>query len=423
MNIAMLSYHSCPDGELGASDTGGMSVYIRETALEIGKRGHRVDIFTRSHDPGNEPVVELGKNVRLIHIDAGERRRLPKSSLYSFLDEFIRGMEEFRKIAGIAYDLVHSHYWMSGCAGIRISKNWGIPHVITFHTLAAVKNAVSPAKPEPEVRLSSEKELIEKCDCIVMPTEREGSEAVNRYKANPGKISIIPCGVNLDVFRPIDKAAARQKTGINFEQNIILYVGRLDPLKGLDRLLKAGARLKDEIDFNILLVGGDDSPQPEQLRLHQLTHDLKLDDRVVFNGRAPQKDLPYYYSAADVFVLPSYYESFGMVALEALACGTPVAASDVGDLKRILSDEKIGSLVSGDMAASIADKINYYLKNKQNGDGQGIKARAAVKNYSWPGVTEALLDEYRNLIGMHDQVYALTDEFAACYSTRSCGRI
>ena len=399
LHIAMLSVHSCPLGEPGASDTGGMSVYLCETARELGRRGHRVDVYTRAHGPGHERVKDLGRGARLIHITAGENGRLDKLDLYPLLDDFFHGLEAFRGRAGVNYDLVYSHYWLSGCVGQRASAAWSAPHAVMFHTLGAVKNALGPAQSDPELRLARERDLIADCDLVVVPTERERMEVVGRYDGDPGKTTVIPCGVNLDLFRPNDRHEARQRIGLDGDDPLILYVGRMDPVKGIDRLLAAGARLKSNMDFYLWVVGGDDAPGTEQRRLAALARRLGLRDTVTFTGRVPQKELPFFYNAADVFVLPSYYESFGMVALESLACGTPVVSTDVGGLKGILIENETGCVAGDGRAVTLAEKISGLLPRALKNGRESMNARATVTGYSWSRVVDRLLEAFDRLMG------------------------
>ena len=402
LNIAMLCVHSYPKGQLGTTDTGGMSVYICETARELGKRGHRVDIYTRSYGPGQEGVITMDENVRLIHIKAGEDRHLTRNSLYPHLEKFIEGMETFRRKTGLRYDLAHSHYWLSGCAGRWARDSWSVPHVINFHTVGAAENMFSPGPAEPELRLIREKELVENCDCVISPTEREKKEIIKFYDGDPSKIAVIDCGVNLDLFRPVNRKDALRRIGFQTEEKILLYVGRVDPMKGVDRLLAAAALLKGRVQFKLMIIGGDDPPRREQKRLQDMVQRLGIGESVIFAGSLPQEELPFYYSAADVFVLPSHYESFGMVGLESLACGTPVVATDVGVYPEILNGGLTGRLAPGGRPDSIAEKISEVLSWRKNGENLPREIRKAVNRFTWTNVAEALIAEYTRLIERKD---------------------
>ncbi len=398
LNIAMLSVHSCPVGELGTKDTGGMSVYIRELARELGMRGHFVDAYTRFHDLRDSQIIELGENTRLIHIKAGENDHMPKMDIYPHLSDFTSSLEEFRKRDGRDYDLVHSHYWLSGRVGRWVQRLWGVPHIMMFHTLGEVKKAIGVGDDEPKLRLATEKGLVENCDRIIAATEGEKKELIQYYNAVPETIGVVPCGVNLELFKPVDKKYARQQLDLDREENIVLYVGRIDPLKGIDRLLLARAYLQNKKEFKLIVIGDNNNLQPELQRLTWMSQNLGIQDSVIFAGRVEQEDLPLYYSAADVFVLPSYCESFGLVALESLACGTPVVATKVGGIESIIHEGQNGHLVKGDVPRSIANKIALLLSNPRDRVNSPDAIRESVTDYCWANVADALIEEYRAML-------------------------
>jgi D-inositol-3-phosphate glycosyltransferase len=398
LKIAMLSVHSCPVGELGTSETGGMSVYIRELAKELGSRNHHVDIYTRSHGSNHKHIIELSPNVRLIHIEAGVNGGIDKLAIYPHIAEFARGLESYRLEAGINYDLVHSHYWLSGCVGRWAQYSWNTPHIIMFHTLGAIKNATGMGHREPELRLQNEKKLIRTCDRIIAATEREKREMRSYYGTAPENIDTIPCGVNLSLFQPVNKVKARQAIGLNPNEKVILYVGRFDPLKGLDRLFQAVSRLKYGPGFKLVIVGGDDSDQPEMTKWIETCYQLGIDDSVVFLGRAKQEDLPHFYSAADITVMPSYHESFGLVALESMACGTPVMAGDVGGFTNIVQDKRTGYLLKGDVTLGLICQLNQFLDGKGPTLLPAAMIRASISPYCWSRIADAIIQSYRELL-------------------------
>lgn len=398
LHIAMLSVHSCPVGELGTKDTGGMSVYIRELARELGMRGHLVDAYTRFHDLRDSQIIDLGDNTRLIHIKAGENGHMSKMDIYPYLSDFTSSLEEFRKRDGREYDLVHSHYWLSGRVGRWVQRLWDVPHIMMFHTLGEVKRAIGVGDNEPKLRLATEKGLVDHCNRIIAATEGEKKELIQYYDAAPETISVVPCGVNLELFKPVDKRYARQQLDLDREEDIILYVGRIDPLKGIDRLLLAKAYLQNTKKFKLIIIGDNSNRQPELQRLSWMSQNLGIQDSVIFAGRVEQEDLPLYYSAADVFVLPSYCESFGLVALESLACGTPVVATKVGGIESIIHEGQNGHLVSGDIPRSIADKIADLLSNPRDRVNSPEAIRDSVKEYCWANVADALIEEYRIML-------------------------
>ena len=393
----MLSIHSCPLGKLGEENTGGMSVYVRELARELGKRGHWVDVFTRAHEPMHDRIVTLGRNARLIHPQAGEEERIPKLAIYNHLTEFGHNLENFRKSEGVEYDIIHSHYWLSGRAGQRMQKRWGIPHVISFHTLGAVKNAVGIGEEEPLLRIQSEEELVKNCQQIIASTSRERDELIHYCGASPGRIRIIPCGVNLDLFRPIDKERARRRLNLNGE-GVLLFVGRIVPIKGLDRLLMAMSYLEWERPIKLLVIGGDEQNHTPRKNLRNLTKELGISDRVMFFGFVDHEELPWFYSAADVCVIPSFHESFGLVALESLACGTPVIATKVGAMESIIWSGQTGYVVDDNTPVHLAGKIFRFLSGVSGTPKPIDVIRASVLQFSWSHVAEAVEREYASVM-------------------------
>jgi len=396
LKIAMLSIHSCPLGKVGGGDTGGMSVYIRELGRELGRRGHLVDVYTRIHEPTHDQVVELGENVQLIHLRAGEKET-HKLELYSHLADFTRNLENFRKENGLRYDLIHSHYWLSGLVGERLQELWDIPHLIGFHTLGAVKNAVGIGEGEPELRINAERKLVKDCHRIIASTEKGKEHLITYYDAAPEAISIIPCGVNLDLFRPIQRETARCHLGLNGE-SIIVFVGRIIPLKGINIMLKAMAHLEGKQRIKLVVIGGNDHSQAEMQRLKTLSRTLRIDESVIFLGSVEQETLPFFYSAADLCVVPSYYESFGLVVLESLACGTPVVATKVGCAESVILHGETGYVVADNTPESLADKISRLL-SAPNGKPDFVPSvRASVAKYSWSNISEAIIEEYRRAL-------------------------
>lgn len=400
LRIAMLSVHSCPLGSLGTRDTGGMSVYIRELAVELGKLGHSVDIFTRVHDPNDGQIDELGQNARLIHLKAGDGEEMHKLVLYSYLPDFACNVENFRKLNGLSYDLIFSHYWLSAQVGQELRVWWGVPHIVMFHTLGAVKNSLGIGEEEPELRLETERELIRDCHRVIASTEREKEALLHYYGASPEKIGVVPCGVNRELFQPIDQRLARQELGWR-DDRIILFVGRIDPLKGIDRLLEAVAYLPDTRGLRLMIVGGDGQSESEIERLHQLARALGIQDLVTFLGLIKHERMPYFYSAADVCVVPSYYESFGLVALESLACGTPVVTTDVGDLRKIIRPGETGYVVASASPTELADKMALILSRPVRDTTSIQSIRASVAHFSWSNIARAIAEECHRVLAGH----------------------
>ena len=396
LKIAMFSIHSSPIGELGTKDTGGMSVYIRELAQELGKQGHRVDIFTRHNHKRPTVPMQLDENVRLVHLNIGKNGEVSKLDLYPHLNDFFNKLDAFRKAEHLNYDLIHSHYWLSGSLGRQAQDRWNIPHFVMFHTLGAIKNLTGVGHPEPELRIISERKLAGSCHRILVSTDREKELLIDHYDASPEKIGVVPCGVNMNRFQPLERSAARKQLGFVQNESMILYVGRFEPLKGLDRLLEAVKHLNDD-GTRLVIIGGDDPESSETRQLMKLTEKWGIQDKVTFEGRITQENLPPYYSAADVLVVPSYYESFGLVGLESLACGTPVVSTNVGVLDQLLQDGVNGSIVANGTPKALAASIETVLNGISLKGVSAETIRKTIEGFSWSNVAQAVIDEYEDI--------------------------
>ena len=394
--LAVLSFHGCPVARLGEKDTGGMNVYVLELARELGRRGTQVDVYTRYHDPQDPQTVELGEGARLIHLKAGPYYKA-KENLYEYIPEFVSKLFSFQRSQGINYDLIHSHYWLSGRVGMILSSQWNIPQVATFHTLAKTKLRARAGEREPELRIRVEEQVLSSADAVVVSTEQEKEDLARLYQAPPRKIRVIPAGIDVELFRPVGKAKARQALGLD-ERMVILYVGRIEPLKGIDLLLNAFALLEDTADIRLLVVGGRPGQDRELGRLKSMALQLGIEDMVTFTGAVGHTELPDYYSAADVFVLPSYHESFGLAALEAMACGTPVVVSRVGGLKTFIKDGETGYLIPWRCPESFVQRLDMLLANPALREKMGMAARAKAQEMRWGGVADSMLDFYSCLM-------------------------
>ncbi len=394
MKIAIISAHSCPVGDLGTRDTGGMSVYIRELARELGRKGHTVDIYTRVHDPADARIEELAENVRLIHLKAGREAKIQKMDVYFSLPEFTFNLENFWMENGLNYDIVFSHYWMSALVGKYLWETKRIPYITMYHTLGAVKNAIGIGEGEPELRLVSERETVQDCQRIIVATEQEKEDLVCYYEARAEKIGVVPCGVNMELFRPINKADARRKLGLG-DEKILLFVGRIDPLKGIDKLISTLTLLKNQGKMKLVVVGGDENSREDLEGLKRQAAELNIQDLVDFRGLVKQEQLPYFYSAADVCVVPSYYESFGLVPLESLACGTPVVATDVGDLKHIIKQGETGCIVTDNSPEKLAEGITSVLLKPSSDIESKPAIRASVSQWAWSNIAEKVVAEMK----------------------------
>lgn len=394
LQLAMLSIHSSPIGELGTKNTGGMSVYIRELARELGSRGHRVDIYTKLNGSGSDQIIDLYPNVRLVHLSAGSNGHAQKLTLYYYLADFLRALEKFKHQQDLNYDLVHSHYWLSGRLGNWVQERWQIPHIFMFHTLGVVKNIVGLSEPEPDLRLATERKLAHSSQRILAPTPLEKQNIIKYYNTPGEKIGVVPCGVDLDLFLPQDKQDARRALGLDQKTPIALYVGRFDPIKGIDRLLKAIAQLRRQQRVQLLIIGGDGPETDEFQNLQRLAQQLDIGDSVTFLGRIEQNRLPPYYSAADALVIPSYYESFGLVGLESLACGTPVVSTPVGAMRTILQNGNAAMLVDNATPVSLANRLAAIFTRQRNGELSALEMRRLVCQFDWKNIVSDIIDEY-----------------------------
>jgi D-inositol-3-phosphate glycosyltransferase len=414
--VAMLSYHTCPLATLGGKDTGGMNVYVRDLTLELGRQGIHVDVFTRSQDEHVPHVLhDLGFGNRVVHVPAGPEQPLPKKQLAEYIPQFVEGVKAFAAEKGIHYDLIHSHYWMSGLAAEMLSDAWGVPIVHMFHTLGEMKNRVATSEAEKEgpYRLNGERRVLARADRVIAATLAEQAQLQWLYKADTRKITIIPPGVDVCHFYPIPADEARDFIGIPRDDLMILFVGRIEPLKGVDTLIRAMSCLRVqemEKPAYLVIIGGDPNASPEEMtaemaRLQQLCKDLSMDRMVVFLGKRDQDTLPYYYSAAEVLVMPSHYESFGMVALEAMACGTPVIASQVGGLAYLVQDGVTGFHVPDGDHEALCEKLTQLIGDHDLRQRMGKQASDYACEYVWENIAGKILNVYQNLLQSKVKTY------------------
>ncbi|MPZ24210.1 MAG: glycosyltransferase [Dehalococcoidia bacterium] len=391
--IAILSVHTSPLAPLGRRETGGMNVYIRELATDLGKQGYEIDIFTRRDDVATPAIVQMTDNVRAVHIDCGPAGYLEKELIHQHLGEFEAGVEAFA--AGRRYDIVHSHYWLSGEVGMRLAERWRVPHVTMFHTLAEVKKRARLRQNEPDERAVAEHRIAASATRIVVASEHERNLLVRLYDANPERVVIAPLGVDLDLFRPLDRSAARRTLGLP-DGPIILFVGRIEPLKGLDLLVEAVGQLDEPP--TLLVIGGDERSGGLVSQISARATALGVESEVRFLGSVQHDRLPLYYSAADVCVVPSYYESFGLVAVEAMACGTPVVASRVGGLTSTVRDGVTGYLIPWRCPEPYADMLDTLLANDELRANLGLAAREVAGEFGWDRVGATMAALYEELI-------------------------
>jgi D-inositol-3-phosphate glycosyltransferase len=413
VRIAMISYHTCPLATLGGKDTGGMNVYVRDLTRELGRRGVGVDVFTRSQDEHVPHVLhDLGYGNRIVHVPAGPETPVPRQELVEYLPTFTDFITDFASTKGIRYDILHSHYWLSGLAALELRARWGLPVIHMFHTLAAMKTRVArdDEEEDSDMRLEGERRLLRQADRIVAATQAELAQFQWLYHVDTRRVAVIPPGVDTGHFYPIPEDEAREFAGVPADKRMILFVGRVEPLKGIDGLLQAIAILRahdDDLGRQLCLavIGGEPDggleETDEMSRLQELRRDLHIEDMVTFLGRKAQDTLPYYYSAAEVVVVPSHYESFGLVALEAMACGTPVVASETGGLAFLVRDAETGFHVPTADPEAMAERLRQLLRDDLLRERLGRQAAEYAKRYAWPLMAEQIIDLYQGVLGVH----------------------
>jgi D-inositol-3-phosphate glycosyltransferase len=418
MRIALISFHTSPLAMLGGKDTGGMNVFVRETARELARRGHLVDVFTRSTSPQALRIDQrIAPGVRVIHVPAGPEAPVAKDDLIRYVPAFSEWLCEFARgespngEAQHRYDVIHANYWLSGLVAEELRNCWGTKFAMTFHTLAEMKNQIAQRVQDNETdqRLAKECYLCYSADRITASTDVEKSQLVHVYGAGSSKIRIVPPGVDPAVFSPIEQRYAKATIGVPAEHRMILFAGRIERLKGIDTLFRAIAQLRarrpDMAWHNmcVSVIGGDPSElgqreNEEMARLHELRDDLGLADLIAFLGARDQDTLHYYFSAADMLVMPSHYESFGMVALEAMACGTPVIASDVGGLHELVKHNKTGIRVKVQDLDALAHAIERLLDDPALRRRMGHAASCYAEDFAWSRIVDRLLITYSEIL-------------------------
>ena len=396
LNIAIISFHGCPVARLGEKDVGGMNVYVLNVAKQLACLGHSVDVFTRTHDESDPLVVDLNHGSRVIHVRAGPVGA-GKNELTEYVDDFVDNVYEFQEVNRTSYDLIHSHYWLSGIVASRICDSWNIPLISTFHTLAKTKLRARPGEKESKERIFHERQIMDISNGILVLSLGEVKDIENLYDFRSNKIDVISAGVDTKMFYPVEKENARLKLGIN-ELDTLLYVGRIEPIKGLDLLLDTLDLLGRSRDVQLFIVGGKLRGDPELDRLRKKTSDMGLADRVFFEGSVDQETLKNYYSAADVFVLPSFYESFGLAALEALSCGLPVVAARVGGLPSFIDNGVNGYLIPWRCSEPYAEKIEVLLSNSHLRTFMSKAAFQRAQQMSWRNVALKMDNYYESFI-------------------------
>ncbi len=409
-HIALISYHTCPLASEEGKETGGMNVYVLELGKRLAQRGFLVDAFTRSQDATIQKVVPITPGFRVIHVPAGPETTLPKKELYQFIPEFVENFFRFADENDLHYAVLDCHYYLSGLIGLEIQKRQKQPIIMTFHTLALMKNLVArdELEKESQERIEAELTLVQKADAIVAPSSYEQQYLEYLYEADPAKIHIIHPGVDLSLFRPLPQAEAKAVVEADPDDQVILFVGRIEPLKGIDGLLYAMKILTSrnpDLKVCLWIVGGDVS-QPvehwskELQKLERLREVLKLHAMVKFVGQRPQHELPYYYNAAELVVMPSHYESFSMTAAEAMACGVPVITTNVAGVSTLMDDQRDALITSVNNPLLLAQKIEQLLLRPEVRQELRDSLRENVENLTWDTTADALIAIYQQVTAL-----------------------
>jgi D-inositol-3-phosphate glycosyltransferase len=380
--VAMLSVHTSPLAQPGAGDGGGMNVYVRSLGSNLARAGVLCDVLTRAEHAEQPPVVEVERGFRVVHIGAGPTAPVAKHALLDLVDPFAQATLAFITEQEAPYDVLHANYWVSGAVGHRLKHELDLPLVATFHTLDRVK-ADAGVGDDPATRARVEGEIVNCADLMIAATDEERDQLVALYGAESDRIEVVPPGVDHSLFAPGDRGAARHALGLDPSAPVLLFVGRIQPLKGADLAVRCLAEL--DADVTLLVVGGPsgNDGEAEMRGLHELVDELGLGGRVQFVPPQRHTRLAVYYQAADVCLVPSRTESFGLVALEAAACGTPVVAADVGGLRSVVDDGHTGFLVEGRHACDYAAPVDVVLSDRELAEAMGASALARSSVYMW----------------------------------------
>ena len=403
--VAVIAAHACPYSEVGGAENGGMSVYVREVTEALARRGVRSVVFTRKEYESAPSELDVPEGCHLVHVSAGPETPLDKSGLFYHLPDFYRQVSQWARDNDSDFDLVHSHYWLSGWLGRRLGQLWGVPWVHMAHTLGRVKDRDRPegAARESDQRIAVELEIVRSGNRLIAPTPQEVEDLAYLYGADRSCIDVVPLGVDLQRFQPRDAEPLRKRLGLAENERVILFTGRLERLKGVETAIRALPLLPAGAGPRRLLVAGADSSNglheaggfvSERARLEALTVELGVADEVTFLGAIQHQELPLYYSLADVCAVPSYSESFGLVALEAQACGTPVVASRVGGLAHVVVDGQTGFTIRAHDPAAYAARLGELLGDEPLRTRMGSSAVEHARRYTWDATAGRLLEVY-----------------------------
>lgn len=403
-SIALISVHGDPAVEIGKEEAGGQNVYVRKVGEALARLGWTVDMFTRASDAQQPKIIEHRPGCRTIRLTAGPEAFVPRQEIFGYRDEFVANLLQFQRDRGIEYDLFHTNYWISGWVGLQLKQRLSRPMLHTYHSLGAVKyQSVQTIPTIASTRLGVEKDCLEMADRVVATSPQE-RDHMRSHVSQKGNIEIIPCGTDIEHFQALDRTAARTRLGIAADAKVAFYIGRFDERKGIETLVRAIGRSQFRNDERLcLIIGGGSRPGHsdgiERERIEGIVEELGLEGITSFPGRISDEDLPFYYAAADVCVVPSHYEPFGLVAIEAMASGTPVVASDVGGLQFTVASEHTGILAPPKDVAAFSVAIDRILSDPQWRNQLGSQARKRVEEkFSWDGVAAQLSDLYLKVL-------------------------
>jgi D-inositol-3-phosphate glycosyltransferase len=440
LHIACLSEHASPLALLGGQDAGGQNVYVDEVCRQLGAIGCQIDIFTRRDRPDLPDVVALAPGVRVINLHAGPPEFIPKDDLWMFMADFLDALLSFMSRAGVRYDVIHSHFWMSGWVALQLQHRLGVPFVQTFHALGKTKQRhQGAADTSPAARIAVEHDIVRECDQLIAQCPNERAELIDDYAADPRKIALIPAAVNTERFRPEPRAEVRRRLGLDSDDFVVVYVGRMLPRKGVRNLMRGFARLAEragaqpgalataighsgpgqqhQARLKLLLVGGETSAPdpistPEIDVLCQLAQKLGIAELVHYAGKRQPDELRDFYSAGDVMVTTPWYEPFGLTPLEAMACARPVIGSAVGGLAFTIQDQVTGLLVPPHDPEALAVQLYHLYRQPELRVRMGQAARWRVeREFTWARVALRLAALYRSLAPANTQLEPLGDSW------------
>lgn len=403
-SVALISVHGDPAIEIGQEEAGGQNVYVRQVGEALAQQGWQVDMFARKVDRRQPQIVEHAANCRTIRLVAGPEEFIPRQEIFSHRQQFVDELLKFKHKQEIDYSLVHTNYWISGWVGLQLKQNLSLPMVHTYHSLGAIKyKSVATVPMIASTRLEVEKDCLETADCTVATSPQE-KEHMRSLVSSQGNIQIIPCGTDTERFGSVSRDQARARLQIDSNAKIVFYIGRFDERKGIETLVRAVSHSHWRNDDRLhLIIGGGSRPGKsdgiERERIENIATELGIASKTQFPGRISDDDLTLYYAAADICVVPSHYEPFGLVAIEAMASGTPVIASDVGGLQFTVVSEETGLLAPPKDIEAFSRAIDRVLDNPQWREQLGKNARRRVEEkFSWGGVASQLSSLYTQLL-------------------------